>query len=175
MNKLLAEFRMGTVDAREAIARQQAIVSSAVDGDPFFGANAIAVYLVFAGQFDQALAIFDSADRKIVRSRRVPEPNVTYLIRSNRCVARYVSGDSGSTSSEWIELGDLVRLMTYPSREVFIKRHDLLSEVIATGEPTSAEQFDIELLLRYPEEFGPLWQNYGRGFTLPTIEFWREN
>jgi tetratricopeptide (TPR) repeat protein len=176
MNGLLAEYRMGVVQADEAAERQRDItISCAVADDPFYVENALAVYLALAGLHDDALAIFDRLDSVLTRSRREPEPSMTYLIRSNRCATRFVSGDVQSSQDEWASLAVLVDRIAYTSRPMYVRRHELLARVIGEGARLSASAFDEALLVRYPEEFGPLWDSFGRGFTLPAIEFWREN
>ena len=173
MNALLADYRSGAVSADEAAARQQEIVAAlGVDTDPFYPGNALAVYHALADRHDESLAIFDRLEAEIAR-RRDPEPSMLYLIRANRCAARFVAGTP--VREDWARLDETVRSIAYVTRPFLIKRHELLAEVIAGGEHMTARAFDECLVKGRPPEFGPFWANYGRGFRMPEVEFWREN
>lgn len=173
MNRVLSEYRGGRLTPAEACQRQQQIASEATDADPFYGENALAVYLTLDGNSEAALEIFELLEMKLAR-RSAPEPSMTYLIRSNMACARFQI-DPKAALAEWIDLSDLVTQISYPSRPIYIRRHALLEEVIAEGKPSGAVALDEVLLARFPDEFGPLWKSFGRGFTIPAIEFWREN
>lgn len=176
MNAILADYRLSLIDAQEAARRQRDLAtSSTVENDPFYFDNALAVYLALAGQAEAALELFDRLDAKLASSRTRPEPSMTYLIRSNRCVTRFIASVAGSVTTEWASLADLVAKVAYPSRGIYIRRHELLADVLAGSGGMSPAVFDEVLLERHPAEFGPLWKDYGRGFMLPAIELWREN
>jgi len=173
MNGLLADYRVGAVDIEEAVRRQESIVDShEVPGDPFYVENALAVYLILAGRVSDGLAKLDRLHTELT-SRRDPEPSMLYLIRANRCAARYVSGAITDACPEWEALFTLVERIPYSFHEVLTKRHKLLAEIMVTGEEMSAGAFDTCLLERFPEEFGPLWAQLGRGFRMPEIQWWR--
>lgn len=176
MNNLIAEYRSGVVDAAAAAARQRELAASpAVANDPFYAGNALAVYLALSGQHAEAVALFDRLDAELAASRVTPEASMVYLIRANRCATRFSAGAVEGCESEWSELADVVVGISYPSRDIHIRRHELLSAVIAQGASMSPADFDESLLIRAPGEVGPLWQHYGRGFMLPAVEIWREN
>jgi hypothetical protein len=176
MNQLLAEYRAGVVDAAGAAARQAKIAASpAVANDPFYPNNALAVYLALAGRHDEALAIFDEIDGRLSGSRADPEPSMIYLIRANRCMTRLVAGAVEGLAAEWDALAPVVESISYPSRGVYVRRHELLARVIAEGAPNSASALDECLIVRHPDEVGPLWKDYGHAFMLPSVEIWREN
>jgi hypothetical protein len=176
MNRILAEYRNGDIDACEAAQRQGELASSqTVENDPFYFANALAVYLALAEDIDGSLALFDELDVKLAGSRTRPEPSMTYLIRSNRCMTRYLAGRTDDVSTQWASLAEIVAKIAYPSRGVYVRRHELLSEILVGHAAVSPAAFDGILLDAYPAEFGPLWKDYGRSFMLPAIELWREN
>jgi hypothetical protein len=174
MNRLLAEYRRGTVTAQEAVARQREIAAAKVVSDPFYVENALAVYLAFAGRVDDALEIFDRLDDELRRSRVAPEPSMQYLIGANRAAVRFVAGDATTACAEWDALADTVDRIAYVIRPLLVRRHALLRDVLA-GDPLTARELDEVLLGSEGLEFGPLWDNYGRGFRMPEVEFWREN
>lgn len=177
MNRLLADYRTGHVDAATAVLRQREIVTSLqVAGDPFYVQNALAVYLTLAGSEAEAIGIFDQLEAELTRRARAPEPSMMYLIRANRCAARFVAGEvSHVVLEEWRALADVVMRVPYTFGSILVRRHELLSELIASGRQVSAPEFDKYPVVRSPDEFGPLWKNFGRGFRLPEVEFWREN
>jgi hypothetical protein len=176
MNGLLAEYRLSLVDATEAVRRQQEIVDSfKVEGDPFYVENALAVYTTLADRHEEALEIFDRLYAELTASRRDPESSMVYLIRANRCIALFVSGEVEAAQAEWLALAEVVDRIAYTIRPLLVRRHELLAEVIGEGGPMSAREFDEYLVMRGPLEFGPLWENFGRGFRMPEIEFWRDN
>jgi tetratricopeptide (TPR) repeat protein len=176
MNRLLAEVRLGVVDAARAEALQREIVDgSGVESDPFYTGNAAAVYSALSGNLGAAIARLDSLEVELTRTRSEPEPGMVYLLGANRCAARYAAGDTRTAQAEWDMLSGLVDRMVYPSRPIYVRRHELLRKIMDQGEVMAPAAFDQVLLTQYPDEFGPLWDHYGRGFWLPAIEFWREN
>ena len=126
MNALLAEYRLGLVEIKDAVVRQRAIASAKADGDPFYVENALAVYLALAGRLDEALAIFDQLDKHLSQSRRDPEPSMMYLIAANRCVTRFLAGDVLAARRQWADLAALVDRIAYVVRPILVRRHELL-------------------------------------------------
>jgi hypothetical protein len=176
MNMLLAEYRLGMVDAEQAVGRQRALIAECrIETDPFYVDNALAVYLALAGHHEEAIETFDGLDGMLARSRAEPEPSMVYLIRANRCATRFVAGDVATAQREWEELTGVVDRIAYVIRTYLVRRHELLADVIASGETITAREFDERLAVRGAPEFGPLWDNFGRGFRMPEVEFWREN
>ena len=67
---------------------------------------------------------------------------------------------------------EMVAKVHYVTNPYLMRRHDLLADVIQTKAAMSAHEFD-HCLIRNRTEFGPLWDQLGRGFWLPEIEWWR--
>jgi hypothetical protein len=175
MNHLLADYRVGFVDAGVAVDRQRAIAASLmVENDPFYVQNALAVYLTLIGSDTEANEIFDSLNTELHARLREPEPSMVYLIGANRCAARFVSGDR-AVLAEWDRLGEVAQRIAYTFRPILIRRHHILRDLIADSPTISAREFDDYPLASHPNEFGPLWNNFGHGFRMPEVEFWREN
>jgi hypothetical protein len=176
MNRILAEHRMKAIEPVEAARRQRQIVEThKVESDPFYVENALAVYLCLAGCHDEALEIYDRLDDRLFTSRSQPEPSMIYLIKANRCAARFVTGKVAEAQEEWPQLVEAAERNAYTDRAAVLRRHGLLAELIAQGEPVTAREFDRYLLDGQAPALGPLWKTSGRGFELPAIEFWREN
>jgi tetratricopeptide (TPR) repeat protein len=173
MNALLTELRRGAIDIDEAVQRQREIVALyRAPDDPFFIDNALGVYLLLAGSQDEAMDLFDRLAKQLA-GRQDPEPAMVYLIRGNRCAARFVSGDRDGAVAEWDELGDVVARIPYITRDSLIRRHEMLAAVMRDCQPMSAKEFDECLLDKAPTEFSALWRHHGRGFRLPAVEWWR--
>lgn len=175
-NALGAEYRLGAVQPDEAVRRQRATIERCkTESDPFYVENALGVFLALADRPEEAIDVFDRLHEELMRSRRSPEASTVYLIRANRCATRFVSGYVGAAQEEWVALTELVERIPYSIRPYLVRRHERLAEVIAAGRAMSPREFDEYLVVHGPMEFGPLWNNYGHGFRLPEIEFWRDN
>jgi hypothetical protein len=169
-NRVLADLRAGTIDVAEAVRRQRDVVAEhRVPADPFYVENALAVYLTLTGLCTAALDVFDLLHEQLAGMQH-PEESTVYLISANRCAARYTMGEHEAAHAEWVALTDLVAQIPYATRSYHVTRHELLEGVMRRREATSAAEFDVCLLgLR---RFGPLWDQLGRGFRLPEVEFW---
>lgn len=176
MNHVLADYRAELISATEAARRQRQIATSLlVPADPFYILNGLAVFLTLAGEIEESLDIWDRLDAELSGRAREPEPSMVYLIRSNRCGAKLVAGGGGSAlQAEWRELEPVLRRVAYNFRDLLFRRHELLVPRMAEKTPISAAALD-EYLVTDRFEFGPLWDNFGRGFRMPEVEFWREN
>lgn len=169
-NHVLADLRTGTIDEAEAVQRQRKVVAEhRVPADPFYAENALGVYLTLAGSAPNALEVFNRLHERLEGMQR-PEESTVYLVLANRCAARYTMGEHDAAHRDWVSLIDLVAQIPYATRTYHVTRHELLEGVMRRREATSAAEFDVCLLgLR---RFGPLWNQLGRGFRLPEIEYW---
>ena len=171
-NELLVEYRLGEVDIQSAVVRQRAIIDDyKVVGDPFYVENALAVYLALAGFYREAEGIYDRLDAELL-ARRAPEASMQYLLRANRCAVRYVAGDTASIASDWSALNETVRDIPYVKGRFLVRRHELLAAVINRQEVLPPREFDERLTINEPSEFGPLWDQLGRGFRMPEVHWW---
>ncbi|MDQ3725600.1 MAG: AAA family ATPase [Actinomycetota bacterium] len=172
MNALLAEYRQGSLGPAEALRRQEEILAEhGVPGDPFFSENPLGVYHALSGSFSAATEVFDRLLDEI-RRRPNPEPAIVYMLEANRAATLFVSGRYEDACERWSHLAELVLEIPYVSRPYMVRRHELLEEVIQAGELLSPLEFDTYLLDRRPAELGPQWDQLGRGFWLPEIEWW---
>jgi tetratricopeptide (TPR) repeat protein len=172
-NAVLTELRRGAIGVDEALRRQSEIVDlyKAPD-DPFFIENARAVYLLLAGSQQESLGLFDQLAEQLA-ARQDPEPAMVYLVRGNRCGARFASGDHDGAIAEWNELSEVVSRIPYITRDSLIRRHEMLGAVMRERRALSPKEFDECLLDKAPNEFSALWRHHGRGFRLPAVEWWR--
>jgi hypothetical protein len=168
---VLAAFRAGKLSADEACRRQEEIVRTCgAPSDPFYPDNALAVYHVMAGRTEEAHAIFRRLRDQLVE-RSSPAPSIEYLIEANWCASRYVSEDPAAAARDWRALTDLVERIPYTMRKYLIARHGLLAEIMEQGAALgSATELD-RCLLATPR-FGPLWDQVGRAFWMPEVEWW---
>jgi energy-coupling factor transporter ATP-binding protein EcfA2 len=175
-NSLLADYRLESTTAQEAVVRQRDIATNhRVESDPFYVDNALAVYLSLSGEQQEAISILDGLDSLLSESRSIPEPSMTYLIRSNRCAARFLAGDFDRAVEEWDALDGVVEKIAYVFRPLMLRRHELLAKIMGRREPMSPVAFDTCLIADGSREYGPLWKNFGRGFRMPEVEFWRDS
>ncbi|MEM9518764.1 MAG: AAA family ATPase [Actinomycetota bacterium] len=171
-NQLLAEFRLGVVDPADAAEQQGEIIARHTSSDdPFYPKNALAIYLAFAGEVDRSLQIYDALLDQLAL-RREPETSMVYVLRANRCAVKFVHGDWDGVLDEWVQLDGVVRQIAYPIAHFYIKRHELLLDVISEGGSWTMESFDTCLTTGGRVEIGPQWQQLGRGFRLPEIMWW---
>jgi hypothetical protein len=176
-NGLLVKYRMEMINAEQASDLQRQIATSIkFANDPYYAENALAVYLTLAEHYQEALAVFDRLYAQLIASRSDPEPSMIYLLRANRAATLYVSGDQAACKAEWTQLIPIVDKIAYAIRPLLVRRHELLGEIIETGVTMSPRSFDECLVSAdRPAEFGPVWQNFGHGFRMPEVEFWRDN
>lgn len=176
MNGLLAKYRSGRLTAVDAVRRQERIIQElAPVSDTFYAENGLAVYLTLAGRYDESIALFSQIDETLHRTREAPDPSMVYMIRANRCVARFLAGDTAGRSEEWADLTPVVNSITYMLRRYLVRRHELLHSFLRHGATATAEEFDLCVVRARPDEFGKLWDNYGRALRVAAVEFWREN
>lgn len=176
MNGLLAEYRSGRLTAADAVRRQERIVQELSPApDRFYAENGLAVYLALAERYDESIVIFSEIDEALHRTRTVPDPSMIYMIRANRCVARFLAGDREGRSDEWVDLTSVVSAITYMLRSYLVRRHELLHAFLCGNDAISPEEFDRCVIRAHPEEFGKLWDNYGRALRIAVVQFWKEN
>lgn len=175
-NALIAEFRIGAIDANAAVARQREIIDFAGrDGDAFYLRNALAVYQALDNDLDNSRQELIELDG-LLRSRGPdPETSSIYMIRANLCGVRLALGDTDGLAAEWNALEQVAEEIAYVVRSMYVKRHQLMRPLFTSGNPISTTEFDKYPIESSPSEFGPLWASYGRGFILPEVEYWRED
>ncbi len=167
---MLADYRAGAINLEEAVRRQREVVTEhRVSVDPFYAENALAVYHTLAGAELAALDIFDRLTDQLAGMER-PEASTQYIVQANRCATRYVGGHHEAAHAQWVQLSELVVQIPYVTRKYYVARHELLEEVMRCGRAASPVEFDKCLLST--SRFGPLWDQLGRGFRLPEIEWW---
>ncbi|PFG15501.1 hypothetical protein ATK74_3048 [Propionicimonas paludicola] len=174
-NHLLASLRGGRVTPGEAASRQREII--AVHGnreDPFYLHNAFAVYLALSGDLDGALSQFKILRSHLNATRTSPEPSMVYLLGSNETAVRFLAGEDFDVLRVWDGLGTTLSAIAYTTVSFLERRHLFLRESFTEASLTPSE-FDRYVIDRHPVEFGPLWDNYGRGFRLPEVELWRDS
>jgi hypothetical protein len=174
MNAVLSRYRAGDMAPNDAVRAQRAIVNTAPSGDQFYAKNALAVYLALAGSADDAIVLFDELETELHGTRRAPEPSMVYLIGANRAASRWVTGETERARYEWDALAGTLEQVAYVTRDYLLRRHELLRAAMDDA-PTTGASWDVVLTSSGRIEFGPLWDNYGRGFRMPEVEFWREN
>jgi hypothetical protein len=176
MNGLLAMYRSGRLTAVDAVRRQERIVQELAPApDRFYAENGLAVYLTLVGRYDESIALLGQIDETLHRTRAVPDPSMVYMIRANRCVARFLAGDREGLTEDWADLTPVVSSITYMLRRYLVRRHELLYSFLRDVGTTTPEEFDLCIVRAHPDEFGKLWDNYGRALRVAVVQFWKEN
>lgn len=169
-NGVLADYRAGEIDLEEAVQRQRGVVSEhRVEADPFYAENALAVYLTLSSTFDAALGIYQGLEDQL-NGMQQPEASTLYIVAANKAAAKYVSGDHERAHAQWKGLSELVVQIPYATRRYYVVRHELLEEVMRSRDATLPSEFDRCLLSS--ARLGRSWDQLGRGFRLPEIEWW---
>lgn len=177
MNANLARYRAGDVSAEAAASIQAELHRrSRSERDPYYGANALAVFRVLSGDSDGASELLGEYHRMLLSRHAEPEPSMSYLLQANRTAIDYITGtDPAHCLERWSALDPLLAAMPYMITPMLQRRHELLGRLMASGRSVTPVQFDEHALEAAPGEFGRLWDNFGRGFRLPEIEFWRDS
>ena len=177
MNTNLARYRAGDLSAEAAAAVQAGLHRRLrSEGDPYYGSNALAVFRVMSGDPDGASEQLGDLHRMLLRRRAEPEPSMSYLLQANRIAIDYVTGtDPARCLERWDALDSLLAVMPYMITPMLQRRHELLGQLMASGQSATPVEFDEHALRAAPGESGPIWDNFGRGFRLPEIEFWRDS
>ncbi|WP_419921388.1 AAA family ATPase [Candidatus Poriferisodalis sp.] len=172
-NRILAEYRAGHIDPAEAASRQRRLVETFKNSqDPFYGGNALAVYLILSGNSLEPASICEELIARY-ESRPNPEPNLRYVLRANNAMRWFLMGEIEVACVEWERIETLVLQNPYPIARSLVSRHKLLAEVLGTGQRYTPRELD-ECLLNIPSmALGPEWDQLGRAFRLPEIEWWR--
>ncbi len=169
---LLARYRLGLVSSKDAARHQSEIIARhGAPGDPFYPGNALAVYLALASRHAEALVILAEL-LALLDQRPLAEPSMEYMLRANRCSVRFVAGDRAGLEASWRDLDAMVAQIPWPGARFYQARHELLAEVFTSGAKLDAAEFDSVLLEGRRPELGPMWEQVGRGFMLPEVEWW---
>lgn len=176
-NIVLSKYRLGLITADEALKTISWILDALPSNlDPFYLLNSKAVYATLAGDYDTASMCFGILNRKIDEPElETLEPNMVYLIRSNYAGFLHVNGRSSEGLELWQSLGSLVEKIPYTPVAYFKTKHELMLSAFNNVRPANGAAWDTHLTANGQREVGPCWDNYGRGFRMPEIEFWRDS
>jgi hypothetical protein len=176
-NGVLAAYRAGLIEAREAFERIGRLVETVAAGpDPYYLQNSLAVYAMLAGNYAVAGATLEKLlGRLTTPSAQTLEPNMVYLIRSNHAGYLHLTGQSAEGLAAWREIAPLIDSIPYTFTPYFRRKHELMLEAFQSVPGGDAAAWDRFPLEGGRQEVGPCWDNFGRGFRMPEIEFWRDN
>ena len=170
---IMARFRQGLLNASEAIELQtQAIELHGVESDPYYPQNHLGVYHCLSGRTDTGVAIFEKLRASLLYIDD-PEPNVLYFISSNLCGARYLLGKSAEECILiWNDLENLVNRIAYETRILLQRRHQIMNRIFEAKLSLSPADWDQYPLRAEDRPLHPCWEEVGRGFRMPDIQFW---
>ena len=173
MNHLLALYRSKAISAQEAADRQGELVArvAPVD-DSYYAGNAHACFMALAGRPADAATLLRDLQVRLHATNDTSVTSIAYLLGANLCSARYAAGD-GDVLRDWARLQGVLDSLPYVIKPMLSRRHGLLAELFSSHPtPGDAESLDVALLER--SEFGPVWNNFGRAFRMPEVEFWQD-
>ena len=177
MNTNLARYRAGLLSAEAAATVQEELSDRLRSAsDPYYASNALVVFRVLSGNSHGASDQLAALHEMLLRTRAEPEPSMSYLLQANGVAIDYVTGaDPGRCLKRWNALEPVLAAIPYMIKQMLQRRHELLGQLMASGRPVSPVEFDEHPPRVAPDEYGPMWDNFGRGFRLPEVEFWRDN
>lgn len=176
MNGILAEYRAGLISAAQALGRHLDLSASIdLSGDPWYAGNAQAVFRALAGDTKSAIDELANLSERLLLEREHPEMSMVYVLKANALTATYVEEASKTVVEDWDTLRPTLEQNVYTNRRFLLRRHDLLREVFLSGEPFVPQALDTCVIRTHPSEFGPLWDNFGRGFRIAAVEAWSDN
>lgn len=175
-NGILAAYRAGRLDARSAFMTMFDLVHRLGSApDPYYLKNSLAVYAMLAGEIDHAGAIFETLLKRLDEpGLEQLEPNMVYLIKSNFAGYLNLTGQPIEGLELWDSLAPLVDRIPYTAKAYFKRKQALMRgafEAVPAGDAVGWDRFLIDMPTR---EVGACWDNFGRGFRMPEIEFWRD-
>jgi hypothetical protein len=145
------------------------------ESDPYYLRNSLAIYAMLAGRYDLAGEVFGDL---LERCSTIPagelEPSMVFLIRSNHAAYLHLTGRSDEGLAVWREIASLIDRIAYVFTNYLRRRHELMIDAFAAVPHFDAAGWDRFLVRDGRQEVGPCWDNFGRGFRMPEIEFWRD-
>nr|WP_321481741.1 hypothetical protein [uncultured Cohaesibacter sp.] len=171
--KVLAQFRKEMLSASEAAELQQSIISDfGVGSDPYYTRNYQAVYHCLAGDSEKAIALWSEMHESLLCHEEV-EQNPYYFIASNLCAARYIrEGDADIAIAQWDKLALSVEKIPYETRAILMQRHQVLRNVFERKISISSIEWDMYPIKMIARPLSSCWQELGRGFRMPDVQFW---
>ncbi len=170
---IMARFRMKSINVKSAIKMQTRVIENyGVASDPYYIKNHLAVYYCLNGDLQKGQTLFQRLREQLLEIGD-PEPNPLYFVSANMCCAQYLAGENAQNClCQWQELEVLVDNNPYEIRQMLQKRHKLIENTFKQGLRMSPVEWDVYSIQadHYPSSH--CWQEIGRGFRMPDVQFW---
>jgi hypothetical protein len=140
-------------------------------GDRILIQNNYAVSLIQTERIEDAKALLQSAYDGLNRDAGSDEYH-RYFVGNNLAALLALGGDVGSATRIWTEAGQGMDGYYPAVRETLKRRHKFISEALQRAPQMTIEQFDRCLFESHPQQLGPQWKFYGRGFLFTDVQFW---
>jgi hypothetical protein len=159
-----------SISSHSAIRFLEAAINSAKGiGEIILLANNCAVVKALAGRLYEAS---DDLGQMLGICRN--DAYCSYFLASNFVSTKFLlNGDCDLGKKEWDELYESIPEVA--DKRFLVKRHQLQREAFDVVPVSDYLSWDNFLRERYPDQLGPVWKFYGRGFIFSDIQFWSES
>lgn len=175
-NTVLAQLRLGAIDAAEAVRRQRLVVESPEGaGDKFLHRSNMASFMLLSSLDDEAEAELRRLGDELERFEFAETYLYFYRAASTVGLAA-VRGDTELALRLHRDMATFARTVRWPCAAHVRRRQVLLERLIPTIAPDmSREQVDRILLDASPVEIGPGWDYYSRVFPCAELSYWSDS
>jgi hypothetical protein len=171
-NSILARYLAGMLDATTGAELLAKVFNeSAEAGDRLLLQNNYAVLLILTNHISEGGALLNRAYGAIA-SGREPDGYHRYFLGNNIAGLLTVRGDIPAAQKMMEECGIALNHFYPAIYATMMRRHELLVGAIKETSQLTPNAFDNILFNKYPQQVGPQWAFYGRGFLLTDIQFW---
>jgi hypothetical protein len=175
-NFVLAAYRTGAIDLKEAVTRQQQIVDSPEgSGDKLLQRCNLAGFLILAGRDQEALLNLDELEDEIGEGD-FDESYLLFYLYSTAVAGAAFRGDLDEARRRHADKDEFVEGLTWPGAPYVRRRHQRVSELLPSFECDGRRsEMDEVFLRRRKPEIGPAWCYYGRLLPLCSLNFWSDS
>lgn len=130
------------------------------------------VFKALNNSLAESLNLCESLNNHLVSTTR-NDSYYQYFVGINRAVLYFLNGDKGGASKI---INDLTLLIPQiPDKDYLQRRHEIIQRLIRDSNVADPIKWNGYLLDMFPQEIGPGWEFFGRGFLLSDMQFWSDS